>query len=219
MQAALFALIAPLIMQMSAGDMLRLEDRERLADCIVKLEQDPVNAYEDGLTWQAEGNRPEARHCVALALIELGRPEEGAARLENLAMATDGGSREDRAHYFFQAGNAWIIARRPEAAQTALDEAVKLDPSDADKYLARARSTLLQERWHEAQTDLDKALEIRGDDVIAYQLRAETKLRQHDLSGAQDDVRMAMQLDPENVEVLVLRGRVREALRKTEGLD
>ena len=73
--------------------------------------------------------------------------------------------------------------------------------------------------FDEAQTDLDKALEIRGDDVIAYQLRAETKLRQHDLSGAQDDVRMAMQLDPENVEVLVLRGRVREALRKTEGLD
>lgn len=219
MQTFLVALLAPLIMQMSAGDALRLQDRERLADCIVKLESEPEEAYEDGLTWQAEGNRPEARHCVALALIELGRPEEGAARFEHLALASDGGSKHDRAHYFFQAGNAWILARQPEAAEVALDEALKLDGRDPDKYLARARARMLQDLWPEAQQDLDAALERRAADVVALQLRAETRLRRDDLQGAYQDMRVAMELEPDNVETLLLRGRIREALRLAEKSD
>ena len=213
MQSMLIAVIAPLVMQLSAGDELRLQDRERLADCILKLEDDPENAYEDGLAWQAEGNRAEARHCVALALIQLGRPEEGAARLESLALSSDGGSKEARAHYFFQAGNAWMIARRPEAAEIALDEAIKLDRSDADKLMARARAKLLLERWSDAETDIDQALDLRADDVVGLQLRAEARLRQDNLDGAYQDVVSALELDEDNIETLLIRGRIREAQR------
>ena len=219
MQNIAIALIAPFVLQLSAGDILRQQDKDRLEACILKLESNPSEAYEDGLAWQSEGNRPEARHCTALALIELGREEEGAARLEHLALATDGGTRFARAHYFFLAGNAWNLARRPEAAEVAFSEAIRLTPNDPDKYLGRARARLLQEQWSDAESDLTAALLHRAADIVSFQLRGEARLRLGDLDGALEDVQAALALDPENIESFLLRGRIREAVHLKDTVE
>ena len=214
MLTSIAALVVPLVLQTTeAGAALMREDREKLADCILMLESDPAGAYEFGLAWLGEGNRPEARHCTALALIELGRFDEGAARLEALATATDGGSVAERAHLFAQAGNSWLLAKRPEAALTALNEAKKLNAKDSDILWARARAHLALEDWAAAEDDLTASLSARSNNVEALKLRARARIAQNNLSGAYQDVRIAMELDPSDIEVLVLRGEVREAQR------
>ena len=83
--------------------------------CIEKIDKDAEAAYQDGLSWLSRGNRPAARHCTALALIALGHEAEGAARLEELANAPDGGTLEERGVYLVQSGNAWLMAGMPDA--------------------------------------------------------------------------------------------------------
>ena len=82
----------------------------RLDACIARIDVDAEEAYEDALAWSFEGNRPGARQCVALALIALGQEAEGAARLEELANATDSGTMEQRAAGGRRQGRAGLPA-------------------------------------------------------------------------------------------------------------
>ena len=96
--------------QSAASATVDTREAERLKACVAKIEVDADEAYEDGLAWTYQGNRPGARQCTALALIALGREDEGAARLEQLANSVDGGTLEQRAEYLTQSGNAWLQA-------------------------------------------------------------------------------------------------------------
>ena len=185
----------------------------RLDACIARIDEDPDEAYEDALAWSFEGNRPGARQCVALALIALGQEAEGAARLEELANASDSGSMDQRAVYLMQAGNAWLVAGAPEAAVVTLTNALKIHPDDPDLLVDRASARILLEKWPEAIQDLDKALSVSPGLAAAHQLRAEARLNMNDLQPALADVKAAMAAEPDNIDTLVLRGRIREAIR------
>ena len=60
----------------SAGERIAAEEQARLEACLAKIETDPDDAYEDGLAWLYQGNRPGARQCTAMALIALGHQAE-----------------------------------------------------------------------------------------------------------------------------------------------
>ncbi|MEP0313626.1 MAG: tetratricopeptide repeat protein [Hyphomonas sp.] len=205
--------IASLALSQSAGATIEAREADRLEACVAKIEVDPEEAYEDGLAWIYQGNRPNARQCTALALIALGRPDEGAARLEQLANSVDGGSMEQRAEYLIQSGNAWLQAGAPEAAIVTFTNALKLKPGVPDLLVDRASANLMLGNWTEAKEDLDRALTLAPSMAIARQLRAEAHLNLDQLNLAMADIDAAMAVDPENIDTLVLRGRVREALR------
>lgn len=209
-------LVSLALMQQTMGDQIAAEEAARLDACLARIETDPDNAYEDGLAWSYQGNRPGARQCTALALIALGHPEEGAARLQSLANATDGGTMEQRAAYLSQAGNAWIQAEDPDAALVAFDGAIKIAPDAPELLMDRATAHLLLEHYDEAIEDLDAALRYTPGLGEAHQLRGQAWLEKGDPDKAMLDVKAAMDADPENVATLVLRGRVREALRIQE---
>jgi tetratricopeptide (TPR) repeat protein len=209
-------LVSLALMQQTMGDQIAAEEAARLDACLARIETDPDNAYEDGLAWSYQGNRPGARQCTALALIALGHPEEGAARLQSLANATDGGTMEQRAAYLSQAGNAWIQAENPDAALVAFDGAIKIAPDAPELLMDRASAHLLLEHYDEAIEDLDAALRYTPGLGEAHQLRGQAWLEKGDPDKAMLDVKAAMDADPENVATLVLRGRVREALRIQE---
>lgn len=202
-----------LLMAADAATDIAREDTARLEACLEKVETSPADAYEDGLTWLSEGSRPEARHCTALALLALGHADEAAARLEALANAPDAGGIEERAIYLSKAGNAWLLARRPEAAKVTLTNALKLNPNDADLLMDRARANLLLGNWAAGETDLNAALGQYPSDVDALKLRAQARLNGGDRQGASDDVNLALGLAPNDLDLLVLRGEVREAQR------
>jgi tetratricopeptide (TPR) repeat protein len=223
MIAAALSLLAPILLGQSAG--AAQAEAARLNACIEKIDRNAEEAYEDGLKWLYEGNRPPARQCTAMALIELGRQQkksdltaEGAARLEELANAKDGGDLDQRGIYLVQAGNAWILADRPEAAVVTLSNAMKLRPQDADLWKDRARAYVMMRKWPEAGKDLDTAISLSpGGDPEAYRLRAQVRLEDGRIADAGADIKMARRLAPRDVAVAVMRGRIVEA-RRLKGL-
>ena len=201
------------LMMQSAGAELAKAEEARLQACVAKIETDPENAYEDGLAWSYEGNRPGARQCTALALIALGNYETGAERLESLPTSTDGGSMEQRAIYLSQAGQASIMAGAPEVAVVSFTDALTMAPGKMDLLLDRASAYILIEEWDKALSDLDLALANSPGFGPAHQLRAEVYLNKKSYDLAMRDVESAMAADPKNIDTLLVRGRVREAIR------
>ena len=65
--------IATLAMTQSSSATIEAREADRLEACVAKIEVDAEEAYEDGLAWIYQGNRPGARQCTAMALIALGR--------------------------------------------------------------------------------------------------------------------------------------------------
>lgn len=208
---------AALFLQQNASAEFAAAETRRLEACVAKIEQSPEEAYEDGLAWSFEGNRPGARQCTALALIALGSVEEGAVRLENLSMSSDGGTMEQRAVYLSQAGNAWLQIGAAEAAAISFTEALKLAPGENDLLLDRATAYMLIDKWDEALVDLNTAIANEPGDAIAHQMRAEVHLNKDALDLALKDVETSMAADPKNIDTLLVRGRVREAMRIKAG--
>jgi len=208
--------LSTVLMMQSAGADLARAEAERLDACVAKIETDPENAYEDGLAWTYEGNRPGARQCAALALIALGNYETGADRLESLASSSDGGSMEQRAIYLSQAGQAWIMAGAPEVAVVSFSDALRFAPGTTELLLDRAGAYLLLEEWDRALPDLDLALANSPGLAEAHQLRAQVYLSKNKYDLALKDVDAAIAADPTNIDTLVVRGRVREAIRIAE---
>ena len=213
-------LIAVLAIALAAGSPAMAQDNEaqRLKDCIAKIDTDAAAAYQDALTWMGKGNRPAARHCAALALIEMGQPAQGAARLEELANAADSGTVEARALYLAQSGNAWLVARNPEAAIVTLTNAIKLSPNDAALHKDRARASLMLKQWDDAGEDLNTAVKLSPGDAEAFRLRALALLKLERFQDAWDDIELALKFSPKDLDVVVLRGDIREAMRK-KGLN
>ena len=202
----------------SAAPAMAQTDKERLEQCIDKIDRDAEGAYQDGLTWMSRGSPPGARQCTALALIALGEEAEGAARLEELANAVDAGGMEARAVYLAQSGNAWLMAGMPKEAVVTLTNALKLLPKDGELHKDRARAHILLKNWNDAANDLDTAMILGAGDAEAYRMRGHVRLKQSRLQEAWQDVDAALKLAPTDVNVVVLRGEVREAMRR-EGME
>jgi tetratricopeptide (TPR) repeat protein len=189
-------------------------ESERHKACIAKIDADAKGAYEDALQWMtSSGDRPAARHCAALALIELGQPAEGAIRLEDLANAKDAGTIDARAVYLAQAGNAWLIAKQPEAAIVALTNAMKLKQRDNELLKDRARAFMMQKEWEDAGADLDSANQLAPRDAEALRLRATVLKELNRYDEAWSDISTALAIAPTDVKNVVVRGDIREAIR------
>ena len=186
----------------------------KLQTCLEKIDADPKEAYDYGLAWIGMGARPAARQCTALALVALGQEAEGASRLEQLANDKDGGSLDQRAIYLAQSGNAWLLAKMPDAAIVTLTNAIRLRPKDSELRKDRARAYVMLAKWQEAGNDLDVAIEYSAGDVEALRLRAYTLYKTGRLEDAWIDVEAALKQSPKDVETAVLRGDIREAMRK-----
>jgi len=194
-------------------------ENARLQACIQKIDTAPREAYDDGLAWIGMGARPAARQCTALALIALGQEAEGASRLEQLANDKDAGSLEQRATYLAQAGNAWMLAKMPDAAILTLTNAMKLRPTDGELHKDRARAYVMLGKWQEAGKDLDAAIEYSAGDAEALRLRAYSLYKMDRLEDAWDDVEKAIKQSPGDTQTALLRGDIREAMRKKGLVD
>jgi tetratricopeptide (TPR) repeat protein len=187
-------------------------EEAKLRTCMQKIEASPREAYDYGLAWIGMGARPAA-------LIALGQEAEGAARLEQLANDKDGGSLDQRGVYLAQAGNAWLLAKMPDAAIVTLNNAIKLRPTDGELRKDRARAYVMLAKWQEAGNDLDAAIEYSAGDAEALRLRAYSLYKMGRLEDAWDDVERAMKQTPEDTQTALLRGDIREAMRKKGLVD
>ena len=96
--------------------------------CIAEIEISPQSAYEAASNWRKQKDNLAARHCEALALIELGLHKQGAKQLQAMAAAEATGNTHVRADLYGQAGNAWLLSGNTETALANFTAGLALDP-------------------------------------------------------------------------------------------
>ena len=177
----------------------------RYDDCIAGIAAAPDATVETAQIWLAEGENPAARHCLALALVALRRYDEAASQLIYLADASAAAPADHQAALYAQAGNAWVLAGKPDFAEAAFARALTLVPTDTDLLVDRARARADREDYWGAVDDLDAALDLAParDDALAFRAAAYRRLEFPDLAA--EDVARALARNPNNVDALFER--------------
>lgn len=192
---------------------LTAEFDQRHKDCLESIADDAEKAYEDALVWTDEGGGRRAKHCVAMALFALGQEKQAAYKLDELAVATDGGSPAMRANFYAEAANFWLAGNDADRAYASASAGLKIAYTHLDLRIARARAYALSGRYDYAETDLTSVLTLDPTRADALRYRADAKFQQDRLQDAETDIEAALAIDPESVETALLRGRIREAIR------
>lgn len=194
----------------------RLVEGPEADRCFELLREDPDGARAFAATWEAAGGGEGARHCAALALLELDEPARAAGLLEAVA-STSGADAAPRAAVFAQAAQAWLIAGDAMRAVGATTAALALTPDDAELLLDRAAALGVAGRYGESLGDLDRALALDPGRAEALVLRAAALRHLDRLDPARRDIERALALAPEHVEALLERGILRQLAGDTEG--
>ncbi|MEJ0072190.1 MAG: hypothetical protein WDO24_29650 [Pseudomonadota bacterium] len=193
-------------------------DRDRdYADCLRQVDKDAAAAFETANTWAERGGGYPARHCGALALMKLEQYEQAAMRLEQLAADMARGEGSLSAEALGQAGQAWLLARKPERAYAAQSAALKLQPRDVDLLIDRAITLAEAKNYWESIDDLNHALEIDRRRADAYVLRAVAYRYVDSLELAGEDLAAALALEPRNLDALAERGIVKRLSNDPSG--
>jgi tetratricopeptide (TPR) repeat protein len=174
--------------------------------CAQLAKINPAKALKEAEAWRDEGGGAAATHCSALALTQLKRYGEAAARLDGLAKTAGVGDFRDRAALYDQAGNAWLLAQRPKEAARSFSEALALTPNDVEIHADRARAKALTQDWAGAEADLSAALLMDQDRADLLSLRASARRALNRKIDAATDILRALTLFPNYPAALVERG-------------
>ncbi|NWG46861.1 MAG: tetratricopeptide repeat protein [Alphaproteobacteria bacterium] len=177
--------------------------------CLERLASDPDGAFDMASEWRDRGGGVPARHCTALALIELGHPGEGAARLDELASDPGAGGAVLRAEILAQAGNAWLMEGEAGRAINSLTTAMGLEVGPETLALLtfdRGRAYALSGEFAEAAEDFTAVLALHPRFVEALVLRANALRAVGDFVRAREDVVAALTLAPEDPHALFEKG-------------
>lgn len=178
----------------------------RCLDAARRTPQAGLAAAED---WGRAGGGFPAEHCQAVALFVLKRYAEAAQGFEALAGKMMQRSPALRAGALEQAGQAWLLANRPDAARAAFDAALSFTPDDPDLLIDRARAHGEAQDFVDAIADLDAALKLapRRADALVY--RASSYRQQGELKRARADIDAALKRAPDFPEGLLERANIR----------
>jgi tetratricopeptide (TPR) repeat protein len=187
-------------------------DEARFAACIARTDTEPQAAYEEAMAWAHDEKQYLARLCAAEALIQMGRNEEAAKRLQDLSREPRLPP-EQRADVLDRAGNAWLLARDPAKALPLFTRAVSLAKTNPDFLIDRARAYAMAAQWRQAEEDLSAALDQRPEDPLALMLRATARMQAGAFELALADAEKAQLLDPKNVDMLLVLGQAKDAVR------
>ena len=193
-------------------------------DCVLQSRRDPEKAYNQALEWHKNGGGGASRHCAALALVGMGRYEDAATVLEELAddvqisdTATRIGAKSGdalRAALLSQAGNAWLMAKQFRSARATLTKALKYvakrSPSACDILIDRARASAGEKNFDRALNDLDEAMDIDPTRPEIYVYRASAWRETNQMDLASKDIERALQMEPGDVDALLERGYIRQ---------
>ncbi len=177
------------------------------SDCMALARSAPAQAIRRAEAWERDGGGDGARHCAAVAYLSSGRYEEAASRLERLAATAEKATL--RAELHAQAGQAWMIAGKPEKALAAQTRALQAGGPRLEYLIDRAITQASLGHYFDAIDDLGAVLDAEPDRTEALVMRATAwrKLRHFDLAA--DDVRRALTLAPDNADALLERGILR----------
>ncbi|MGH7048080.1 MAG: tetratricopeptide repeat protein [Stellaceae bacterium] len=184
-------------------------DAATYVHCMKLAKDDPHAAQTLAATWLVHGGAHPAQHCAAVALITLGRYQEGARRLQVLAKAMTTAPTSLRADVLDQAAQAWLLAGDPVRAYAVAGQALLLQPSDPDLLIDHAEAAASAGFLDRAVTDLDMVLKAHPDRVDALIYRASAYRTLDRLDPARADIDRALAQAPHSAAALLERGNIR----------
>ncbi len=177
--------------------------------CLADTSANAASALADAENWVKAHGAVPAEHCAALALLNLKRYGEAAARLDRIASGRDALEVEFRVALYDQAGNAWLLAGDGAHAVQSFSGALALSASDADLFADLARAQAMRRDWHEVDLDLNAALQLapRRADLLVLRASARRALKRY--ADARLDLEAALKIKPGDGNALVERGLLR----------
>jgi tetratricopeptide (TPR) repeat protein len=187
-------------------------DRARFEACAIEAREAPERAVDTANAWRVQGGGLDARQCLGLAYVALGRWRSAATAYEQAAREAETAQDPRRTMFWVQAGNAWLAADEGTKAIQSFDSALA-SPRLADElrgevHLDRARALVALGTSAEARADLDRALQLVPADPMAWYLSAALSARQSNLVRAASDIARARQLAGNDPDVLLLAGTI-----------
>ncbi|WP_119460858.1 hypothetical protein [Rhodospirillaceae bacterium SYSU D60014] len=194
-----------------------IDHSQEYADCITLAQRMPDEAFESALTWESVGGGSAARHCAAVALINVGEFAEAATRLEAIAKDTPVDKPQLAADLLGQAGQAWLMAGMVERAYAAQTAALELAPEDVDLLIDRSVTLADAANYWEAIDDLNRANALAPNRADVLVLRATAYRYVDGLELARADIEQALRIEPQNADALLERGILRRLAGDADG--
>ncbi|WP_373085819.1 tetratricopeptide repeat protein [Sneathiella sp.] len=174
--------------------------------CLKLVKREPEKALESGLAWRDLGGGFPARHCVALALVEMKKYDIAAPKLEELAEDMEKAGSNLVVPILSQAANAWLLAGHYSRADSVASAALGIDPENIDLLIDRSRIMAKTGDYQKAFEDLDLALKLDPTRADALTFRAAALRQLGETSRALEDVELALSLQPDLLDALIERG-------------
>lgn len=207
--------VLALFVALVAPAALHAQETEASYDaCIALVGSDPAAALNMAQNLKLQRGDIEAggMHCEALALMEMGRPDEAGSAFFDLAerlLRTDDAF---RAAIYAQAGDAWAIAGAPTLSVKAYDNAIARMPEDPTYYAGRARVKAISKDWEGVREDAAEALALDPNYPEPMLLRSAANRTLGYPRASLVDANHAVELRPHDLDALLERGLVHQAL-------
>lgn len=185
--------------------------------CLSASNLNPSAALTDAEAWSKSGGGVPARHCAALALVNLKHYAEAGSRLDQLAADRGVPDGSFRVALYDQAGNAWLLAGDGAHAIQSFQAALALSAGDPDLFADLARAQAMRHDWHEVDLDLNAALQLSPHRADLLVLRASARRALQHYAEARADIELALKLRPGDSNALVESGLLRKQLGDLNG--
>ncbi|MEH6545153.1 MAG: tetratricopeptide repeat protein [Sneathiella sp.] len=185
------------------------QDRDEQAEyksCLTLTTREPEMAFESALAWRDKGGGFPARHCAALALMEMKKYHIAAPHLEELAEDLRESGSPLVVAVLGQAANAWLLAENLQRAQAVASAGLEFEPDNIELRIDRARVFAQTNNFKAAFDDLDYALKLDPTRTDALVFRGAAWRQLGNNERALEDIELALSLTPDLLAGLVERG-------------
>jgi tetratricopeptide (TPR) repeat protein len=150
-------------------------------------------------------NLPEAKLLIArLDLLPGGNPKVARKMLDDVAQAEDADAEFRSSAYMYLSA----LHEKPEERLADLDQAVELNPNNAQALRVRAALKLNLNKPAEAVADFDAALKIEPNNAATHEARGLALAAQEKWDDAKKSLGKAIELFPQSAGALIQRGRI-----------
>ncbi|MEI6485546.1 MAG: tetratricopeptide repeat protein [Sphingomonadales bacterium] len=212
-------LVAATLLLLPAAPLLAApSDPVRYRACLEIAPKDPARAMQMAYAWRIEGGGAPSRHCLAVAQMHARHYDEALKSYEAAGEASEAAKDGQSVALWRQAGEAAMIADKPEAAVGFLGRALsrpagaELSPrAEADLLTSRAEALVATGKPDAAMADLSRATALSPDYMMPWLLKATLARRSGDLAAAEAALVKAAGLAPESPDVELEAGNIAAA--------
>jgi tetratricopeptide (TPR) repeat protein len=204
----------PLLLQAAtpaAAQPLPTLDEVQFTECLDLARKDAASAVTEASLWTQQGGGYLARACHGFALASDFKFDLALPILSEAARGAEERNDPRAARFWAQAGNAAIADGQAAIALTALDKALALAQTNAEKAdveVDRARALVALERTDDAASALANARRLGPENGTAWLLSATLARRTNKLPDALTFIQTAAPLLPRDPAVALEAGNI-----------